>query len=80
MHLFEMWQRLVYHKKEVRESKRLKREIGMAKFDNTWRLHSVRTHRNNIAQIAFMESVYVDPFRCPDCRSTDVEYCYIEID
>lgn len=65
-------------KKEVRESKRLKREIKMAKFDNTWRFHSVRTHRNNVAQIAFMESVYADPFRCSDCGSTDVEYCYVE--
>lgn len=61
-------------KKEIRESKRLKREISMAKFDNTWRLHSVRTHRNNVAQIAFMESMYVDPFRCPDCGTLEVEY------
>ena len=61
-------------KKEIRESKRLKREISMAKFDNTWRLHSVRTHRNNVAQIAFMESMYVDPFRCPECGTLEVEY------
>ena len=66
----------VWHttKKEIRESKRLKREISMAKFDNTWRLHSVRTHRNNVTQIAFMESMYVDPFRCPECGTLEVEY------
>ena len=67
-------------KKEIRESKRLKREISMVKFDNTWRLHSVRTHRNNVAQIAFMELAYVDPFRCSNCGTTDVEYCYVESD
>ena len=40
-------------KKEIRESKQLKREIKMAKFDNTWRFHTVRTHQNNAAKIAF---------------------------
>ena len=67
-------------KKEVCESKRLKREIKIAKNDNIWRLHSIRTHRNNVAQIAFMESAYVDPFRYSNCGTTYVEYCYVESD
>lgn len=31
-------------KKEIREAKQLKRDIKLAKFDNTWRFHTVRTH------------------------------------
>ena len=62
-------------KKEIRESKQLKREIKMAKFDNTWRFHTVRTHQNNAAKIALMQSAYVDPLRCPECGTSEVEYC-----
>ena len=61
-------------KKEIRGAKQLKRDIKMAKFDNTWRFHAVRTHLNNAAKIALMQSAYVDPFRCPDCGSLEVEY------
>ena len=62
-------------KKDIRESKKLKHEIGMAKFDNTWRFHTLRTHQYNVARIAAMQSAYVDPFRCLDCGSYEVECC-----
>ena len=61
-------------KKEIRDAKQLKRDIKLAKIDNTWRLHSLRTHQYNAAKIAVMQSAYVDPFRCPECGSSEVEY------
>lgn len=61
-------------KKEIREAKQLKRDIKMAKLDNTWKIHTVSTHKNNTTKIAVMQSAYVDPLRCPNCGSSEVEY------
>ena len=61
-------------KNEIQEAKQLKFNIKKAKFDNAWGFHNAGTYRNNAAKIALMQSAYVDPLRCPDCGTSEVEY------
>ncbi|MBQ1213239.1 MAG: hypothetical protein IIX69_07465 [Clostridia bacterium] len=60
--------------KEIRESKKLKREIAMAKHSDTWSFKSNKTHRENVARISQMQMAYSDPLKCPNCGSSQTEH------
>ena len=65
--------------KDIRESKKLKYNIGNAKTQN-WSLYHGKKWAKRNAQIAQMQMAYRDPYQCPDCGSRSIDKLADDID